>query len=1319
MRTTFTRSLRTCTHYVRALFLSLLFFSAVLESSAQLKAYYYIKSPSKLIGEYLFNPCGTQYSADFNLGFSWVDTLPADVTITDIQIEFNIGMEFSAGYHDTYLNYNYTGTVNTDFEDYYDCPDRTNVKTVTGDVNYYNVNSYNEFTLDQFWESTFLCKTPDLNNSYAKITVTYTPYFSGPVPSITSFTPHDGNTCETMTIYGTNFDNNILQISIGDATLTQYTYVSPEEISFDIPATATSGQVTIITGGGVATSDTMFVLTPTIPSITSLSTETGTMGTAVVITGDNLECPISVDFGGYPASSWTVNSPTQITAIVANGDSGDVSVVTAGGTATYPGFNYVPPPDASTMNITGSSALDTIDAHVSTVVDPTLLVTANGVIDGFTVAITGSYTNGDELGFDNDLPEGISTNGFDPISGVIRFEGRLTAAQWQEFLRSITLTTTYDVCFPERREVTFIGGSCYYNISNGHFYQYEPGSYYWSDARANAAASSYFGRQGYLVTLTSQAENNFVWKIMQADAWIGCSDNYLEINNALAATIYNDSYESEGNYYWVAGPEKGTPVSRNNACDLTLPEAIDGAYMNWNGGEPNDFPDCDPSTPGEEDYGQIYSSGDGLWNDLPNEVGLSFIIEYGGMPGDDESSHVVFTRQLYVSGAPGGTITGGGGTVCPGTNSTTLTINGLDGDVVRWEYSLDNFLTPGIEIAETTTSIDVQDLEQTTYFRAIVNTNTPASCAELTTSSTVVNVSVTVPGNIIALNNTICPNSNAELTLFGNQGSVQYWQVSTTSDFSTDVTDLTDTATAISHLLTTLGSYYFRALVQNNGCGVPLWTNGKEIVVTTGTPPTGGVVSSAEHCGSLNSGTLLLTGFDGNIDKWQSSTNNGITWTDLPVIDDYLDYMDIPVTSLYRAVISNGSCGITYSETGSVIIYGNTEFKWIGGTDSDWGNPDNWLCGNIPGTGSDITFDSNAGNDLVLDQDYSVGRIDFAGSDRRVILGDHNLTITSATGTNPGNYFSTTGTGKLQITLINGANFSFPVGNSAYNPVTISNHTGSASVVSVRVLDEMYNDGTTGTVVGTAHVARTWDISSTNSGGSGLDFEFNWNDGEETGTITTPTLYHYNGSSWERQAGTTSPSAYSLTYTGYTGSFSPFGISDGNFTLPLNWISFTGQKAGKQTLLNWVTAQEQHTKDFVVQHSADGSAWSPIGIVNAANTASGNHSYSFVHTNPVTGANYYRLLQRDIDGKASYSKTVRVSFTESNKLILVYPNPVRQQKLNVELPAAMEVKLYSTSGTLLISRRLGAGTSELDLTRFAKGLYLLKAGDSTFKIVVE
>jgi hypothetical protein len=79
------------------------------------------------------------------------------------------------------------------------------------------------------------------------------------------------------------------------------------------------------------------------PTISSFSPTSGGNGTIVTITGTNLTGATAVSFGGTPATAFTINSPTTITATIGIGSTGDITVTTPNGIATAPGFMYIAP----------------------------------------------------------------------------------------------------------------------------------------------------------------------------------------------------------------------------------------------------------------------------------------------------------------------------------------------------------------------------------------------------------------------------------------------------------------------------------------------------------------------------------------------------------------------------------------------------------------------------------------------------------------------------------------------------------------------------------------------------------------------------------------------------------------------------------------------------------------------------------------------------------------------------------------------------------------------------------------------------------------
>ncbi|MDR7371775.1 HYR domain-containing protein [Flavobacterium aquidurense] len=108
------------------------------------------------------------------------------------------------------------------------------------------------------------------------------------------------------------------------------------------------------------------------------------------------------------------------------------------------------------------------------------------------------------------------------------------------------------------------------------------------------------------------------------------------------------------------------------------------------------------------------------------------------------------TNPVTITVSPAvvaGTITGGG-TVCNGTNSTILTLDGNDGEI-QWQSSTDGNTFTDIS-GENSTTYTAVNLTETTYYRAVVGngncfSNTPVKTISIeTTPPTVVTKNITV-----------------------------------------------------------------------------------------------------------------------------------------------------------------------------------------------------------------------------------------------------------------------------------------------------------------------------------------------------------------------------------------------------------------------------------------------------------------------------------------------------------------------------------------------------------------------------------------------
>jgi hypothetical protein len=144
----------------------------------------------------------------------------------------------------------------------------------------------------------------------------------------------------------------------------------------------------------------------------------------------------------------------------------------------------------------------------------------------------------------------------------------------------------------------------YYNAVNQHFYRYYASSgVTYATAKSNASTLSWKGKTGYLLTITSQSENDFVTNnVSGSNIWLACTDAVLE-----------------GNWKIDAGPENGTLIKTANGQTAGN---IVGQYNNWCVGEPNDS--------SNEDYAVTKWNGGSCWNDVngSNSSIQGYIVEF-------------------------------------------------------------------------------------------------------------------------------------------------------------------------------------------------------------------------------------------------------------------------------------------------------------------------------------------------------------------------------------------------------------------------------------------------------------------------------------------------------------------------------------------------------------------------------------------------------------------------------------------------------------------------------------------------------------------
>ncbi|HEY8970810.1 MAG TPA: T9SS type A sorting domain-containing protein, partial [Puia sp.] len=174
-----------------------------------------------------------------------------------------------------------------------------------------------------------------------------------------------------------------------------------------------------------------------------------------------------------------------------------------------------------------------------------------------------------------------------------------------------------------------------------------------------------------------------------------------------------------------------------------------------------------------------------------------------------------------------------------------------------------------------------------------------------------------------------------------------------------------------------------------------------------------------------------------------------------------------------------------------------------------------------------------------------------------------------------------------------------------------------------------------------------------------------------------------------------------------TGSSSNFIVSPLSTILPVVFQSFTAVARDGQGYLQWQTSLEENSKEFIIERSTDGISYSEIGSVAAAGTSHTLRTYSFTDATPATGVNYYRIKEKDLDSKLTYSSIRALHFSATGATRVAWSSAASGQAEITLLPGTNEFyQVIDLNGRKLQQGRLNGG-GKLYLSRMAGGIYIV------------
>ncbi|MEP7108396.1 MAG: T9SS type A sorting domain-containing protein [Ferruginibacter sp.] len=185
--------------------------------------------------------------------------------------------------------------------------------------------------------------------------------------------------------------------------------------------------------------------------------------------------------------------------------------------------------------------------------------------------------------------------------------------------------------------------------------------------------------------------------------------------------------------------------------------------------------------------------------------------------------------------------------------------------------------------------------------------------------------------------------------------------------------------------------------------------------------------------------------------------------------------------------------------------------------------------------------------------------------------------------------------------------------------------------------------------------------------------------------------------------------------------------------LPVTIKNLMAYQKNTNIAVEWKVENEMNMLKYDVEKSTDGSIFTRVNTINVSGINNTYNSYSWLDVKAVQGNNFYRIKTYDRNGQGKYSSIVKVAIGKIETGIIVYPNPIKGNLINLRIDnqsaGTYQVKLTNTIGQVIYSDSFknngGNSTQSLNTGhKLPAGIYQLEItgqdnNNNTQKILVE